>query len=561
MLPVKCLCAISLLLLTQTTAIVEWEIIEGGNCENAAGRHSFTNLPACLEAAKSYTAIFQYTKPAQIQNFEEWPPGCTLFYGGGGNEIIVNTDITTGQNVVDKTYSDNRHCSTGTASNARKCLCIKAPICIKTQGKQKNPEACLCGNSACTDDIGLFCFEQYNQCGRSQVKFVVVDSGHCQDVTGRNDIIISDSDRLAEKMDVCKEAAAFIGFGGVGSSSYKPAPSAVLPPGCSYNTQSDYVFQNTQIDSGQPSCSVSNPCLCFLSVPCLITDGQLRNPDSCMCGTASCTEKASGLFCYLPTATCAKQKLSAWLGKCVQTDGKFQNQVSCSCMQEECSYSSPAFNAVCKIEPGAKTGTCSCPAGRYEDNTGSCVACRQGKYQNEHSRDAKDACKICQRGKIATSSALSRCVNCARGSYNDDDAQEITEHDGIEDCKACVTGQTSESGTSFCFTCPVGYAFLETVALVACAVCPPGRMSEELTCKECQKGHYQPKNKTGFCLPCIPYVACCVCLLFLLLHVNVIGMAFFSLFLIFSLSLSLSLSPCFSEQWYVPTLGTVYLVS
>ena len=77
--------------------------------------------------------------------------------------------------------------------------------------------------------------------------------------------------------------------------------------GCSYDTQNSRLFQNSPSASGTPECTALNNCICFLSPPCLITDGQLPNSDTCMCGTTSCTG-ATGLRCYLPDQQCGKQR-------------------------------------------------------------------------------------------------------------------------------------------------------------------------------------------------------------------------------------------------------------
>jgi len=153
----------------------------------------------------------------------------------------------------------------------------------------------------------------------------------------------------------------------MGKASGKPA-------GCTYDPQTNRLFQNAPSVSGTPECTALNNCICFLSPPCLITDGQLPNSDTCMCGTTPCTG-TTGLYCYLPQQQCAKQINANWLASCKNAKGLEPNTKSCSCMNDECNVNQAPKDAVCTIVSGARTGKCSCAAGWYEDNSGVCVAC------------------------------------------------------------------------------------------------------------------------------------------------------------------------------------------
>ena len=153
--------------------------------------------------------------------------------------------------------------------------------------------------------------------------------------------------------------------------------------GCSHNTQKNILFQNAKTFtsvSDPPECTATHNCICFLAPPCLITDGQLPNSDTCMCGTTSCTG-ATGLRCYLPDQQCGKQKNVGWLAKCNNAEGLEPNTESCSCMNDKCNTDNyfSIDHVVCTIVSGARTGKCSCAAGWYENGIGVCVAC-PGKY-------------------------------------------------------------------------------------------------------------------------------------------------------------------------------------
>ena len=188
-----------------STYAAEWKIIDSGNCEDVSSEllHSFSNEDACVEAVKTYSQIFSnYGTPIK-ETTADSPPGCILYSGGSGNELRINANLTTA-----------RHCTAGQVNPfkpAKKCLCIKAGICPNKDGQLINSDACMCGTSACTAAIGLFCFEEYNQCGRSRVKFIKLDSGRCGSITGRNDIIISPEEYTASISTVCTEAGTAVG--------------------------------------------------------------------------------------------------------------------------------------------------------------------------------------------------------------------------------------------------------------------------------------------------------------------------------------------------------------
>ena len=203
-----------------STYAAEWKIIDSGNCEDQEGEllHSFSNEDACVEGVNTYSQIFSNWntngKTSIKQNAPDWPPGCILYSGGNGNELRINADLLSTKK-SDNTYDNARHCTAGqeepTYKPAKKCLCIKAGFCPNKDGQLINSDACMCGTSACTAAIGLFCFEEYNQCGRSRVKFVKLASGRCGSKTGRNDIIISPEEFDARTSTVCTEAGTAVG--------------------------------------------------------------------------------------------------------------------------------------------------------------------------------------------------------------------------------------------------------------------------------------------------------------------------------------------------------------
>ena len=198
-----------------STYAAEWKIIDSGNCEDVSSEllHSFSNEDACVEAVKTYSQIFSnYGTPIK-ETTADSPPGCILYSGGSGNELRINADLLSTKK-SDNTYDNARHCTAGQAEPfkpAKKCLCIKAGICPNKDGQLINSDACLCGTSACTAAIGLYCFEEYNQCGKSRVKFIKLDSGRCGSKTGRNDIIISPEEFDARTSTVCTEAGTAVG--------------------------------------------------------------------------------------------------------------------------------------------------------------------------------------------------------------------------------------------------------------------------------------------------------------------------------------------------------------
>ena len=152
------------------------------------------------------------------------------------------------------------------------------------------------------------------------------------------------------------------------------------PAGCSYDPINNRLFQNAPSVSGIPCMALAN-CICSLTPPCLETNGQLPNSDTCMCGTTPCTG-TTGFYCYLPKQQCDKQINVDWLASCNSTQNHsfYQpNTESCSCMNDECYVNQAPNDPVCTIVSGERTGKCSCAAGWYKNSTGFCVAC-PGKY-------------------------------------------------------------------------------------------------------------------------------------------------------------------------------------
>ena len=266
---------------------------------------------------------------------------------------------------------------------------------------------------------------------------------------------------------------------------------------------------------------------------CANTDGSGLNPDSCLCGTSTCSD-ATGLYCQASSSTCfacrpgfALDKINLInLGGSGCTSGSPCGLCNGDCDKDgDCAGTLKCFQRSTSSEqvPGCNTGgagdvathdycygtaSCSaCASGKYQDELGliavTCKLCAGGKYNNLTT--GVTACKLCGTGKSSSDSGLtleSQCQDCVAGKYND-----LT---GAVECKNCVAGSWSDgigiASSALCKDCPAGKWSSTAGRNTSCISCSIGFFNPEVKraqdCIACSNGKYQDQEETTACSPC-----------------------------------------------------------
>jgi hypothetical protein len=180
-----------------------------------------------------------------------------------------------------------------------------------------------------------------------------------------------------------------------------------------------------------------------------------------------------------------------------------------------------------------------CAAGRYQNQSHininiTCTLCQAGRYiydnrtlDTEHIAcnfcplgheyvDRTTKCTLCSAGKYQQSNntVAAFCDFCPTGQYLLDDAQNVLNHDSIDDCKICLIGHEFIDQTTNCSICPAGrYQNSSNAVSAFCEFCPSGQYllddaQDALNhdnindCVICGKVGYEYVSKTQECIIC-----------------------------------------------------------
>lgn len=148
-----------------------------------------------------------------------------------------------------------------------------------------------------------------------------------------------------------------------------------------------------------------------------------------------------------------------------------------------------------------------CAAGKVppSDQSGPCIGCVAGRYDNDHSPIT--ACVVCK-GATWSAAAAIQCTACGNGKYLDNNADQPEDHDAEADCVACVAGRadTDHNASTACEACPAGTFNDGTEAETprSCESCPAGQYSASgaTACISCGAGFFAADRAATVCLPC-----------------------------------------------------------
>jgi hypothetical protein len=143
----------------------------------------------------------------------------------------------------------------------------------------------------------------------------------------------------------------------------------------------------------------------------------------------------------------------------------------------------------------------ACPAGQYQDATGSstgCIKCGSGKFRNtDGAHNAEpNACSSCPTGQFQPKRGELACVKCAAGKFRNNASAAVAEPAA---CTACLTGQFQDMmGQVQCIKCVAGTyrnsSPASGVASSACSVCQAGKYQHvkgQVACVKCTSGKFR----------------------------------------------------------------------
>ncbi|MCK6690466.1 MAG: lamin tail domain-containing protein [Thermoanaerobaculia bacterium] len=139
-----------------------------------------------------------------------------------------------------------------------------------------------------------------------------------------------------------------------------------------------------------------------------------------------------------------------------------------------------------------------CPVGKYSNVTGAtaCLNCAAGSYQDQQ---GQTSCIACPPGKFSNVTGATACQSCAAGSYQDQPGQSS--------CTACPPGSfSSATGSVACQSCAAG-SYQDQPGQTSCTACPPGSFSNvtgSVACQSCAAGSYQDQPGQTSCTACPP---------------------------------------------------------
>lgn len=137
-----------------------------------------------------------------------------------------------------------------------------------------------------------------------------------------------------------------------------------------------------------------------------------------------CTVILTSLLAFSESA-CPKGKHVASTSACLACgQGKFQNQ--------------EAFTG---------TECTACPAGKFQDGTQQedCKQCSAGKFQEQ---EAKSACKICTQGRFSSSAEAQSCLDCV--STGNNKYQDAGDQISCKTCSSCSTNNARSGFGQYC---------------------------------------------------------------------------------------------------------------
>ena len=204
--------------------------------------------------------------------------------------------------------------NTGLYCTMAQSRCVRELDCVHALGQRDNLRNCTCGSDLCrTNDIdqGSFCFAARSKCGQAPISLVKIDSGLCEDVNGS--ALILDT-------TLCKSSAASLSW--VLEGSINVLSSADVR-GCSYDIEEKQVSIHL---THAKACSYEKQCACFVGESCRFVYGQHPNSKTCICGDVACSQDS---YCYSKNAVgrCEASPVSI----CAVQDGSRPNKVGCSC--------------------------------------------------------------------------------------------------------------------------------------------------------------------------------------------------------------------------------------
>ena len=165
-----------------------------------------------------------------------------------------------------------------------------------------------------------------------------------------------------------------------------------------------------------------------------------------------------------------------------------------------------------------------CPNGFYQHSEGAtvCMGCEEGQYQDQTSQigcktcplgysqtlNSLDSCDICDVGMYSDQTGLALCKLCPEGTYlNVSGSQDIT------DCTSCPSNTYSTTRRSSCEVCDVGFKIngnssgCEECSTTSpccigyvvqdgnCTKCPPGTFANSGVCESCPNGYISVLNQ------------------------------------------------------------------
>ena len=210
------------------------------------------------------------------------------------------------------------------------------------------------------------------------------------------------------------------------------------------------------------------------------------------------THKCRGKKCQntklVETRTCTTDcKTSCAAGKYTKDDGK--TCTTCPAGKAAAALSNKCFHKECT----------ACPYGTYAAKRGqeSCTKCAKGRWLSETGTAQTGACIACSAGTyndIEGAPLARSCINCAVGKWAAAEANA---------CIACVDGKSVAVGpagklATDCAACGAG-TYAKASAPATCKACPKGRTSDkagQATCLACPSGKYKSTNGGGKCTAC-----------------------------------------------------------
>jgi hypothetical protein len=161
----------------------------------------------------------------------------------------------------------------------------------------------------------------------------------------------------------------------------------------------------------------------------------------------------------------------------------------------------------------------ACPLGTYSSMPGSssCKTCPSGSYSDKSGAIGIQMCKECNPG-FSSDIGATECSICTAGTYSEThattcmscEAGHFASGVGINNsnaCSPCDPGLYSVEGASSCKQCRAG-AFSLIAGSSSCTQCPPGQFStvsmatSSEVCTRCSAGSFSPFMVSSYCILC-----------------------------------------------------------